>query len=254
PRILAEYQARFPGRFRLRIAAKNQGVAANFLGAFNDCEDGYVAILEGDDSWISPDKLRLQADAMDANARATLCGTNALVRDERQAGMTQIHPGHNRAYLSGVESILASNFFSTCTMMVRKRGTLAVPPQLQPVWGDWALKLHFAMAGDTLFLPQQTGCYRVSGSGAWSSLNPAQQECEVLRVLRAFLDYVGPSYAHILGPRIRRQLVLVGNAWRALGDEARAQASRRELAELPADTIGRPPAPHRPVAGVRGMA
>jgi glycosyltransferase involved in cell wall biosynthesis len=209
--ILAEYAARHPGRFHLRLAERNAGVLANFLGAFNACTGKYVALLEGDDLFAVPDKLELQVAGMEANPTATLCGTNAHVLNEREQS-TEVFPGRDTAYLAGIDSILASNFFCTCTLMVRRAGPLAIPDALVPVFGDWALKLLFAERGDTLFLPPTTAVYRVTGDGAWSSLDPVKMATETLRVLRAFESYLGPSAGRALRPRIHKQIRVVSHA------------------------------------------
>jgi glycosyltransferase involved in cell wall biosynthesis len=240
-RILSEVQSRHSDRIRLRLGAANAGMAATFLGAFNACSGRYVAILEGDERFTSPIKLQLQVAAMEANPSATLCGTNALVRDERHPERSRVFPADDDAYLAGPESILQANFFSTCTMMVRRDGPFEIPPALAPVWGDWALKLCFALQGDTLFLPQQTALHRMTGTGPWASLSAAEMESEVLRVLQAFERHVGPAYAHVLGPRIRRQLQSVAKAWHRHGDEARAAAAAEALAAFDARAAVSPP-------------
>lgn len=245
--VLADYAARHPGRFQLRLAATNAGVLTNFLGAFNACSGRYVALLEGDDLFTSPNKLELQVAAMEANPSATLCGTNAQVRDERD-GSTQVFPKGRHAYLAGVGSILASNYFCTCTMMVRRHGPLAIPDALVPVFGDWALKLLFAERGDTLFLPEETALYRISGTGAWSSLGPVKMATETLRVLRAFENYLGPAAAPVLRPRIHRQIRAVSHAWRTLGEDAKASEALAELATFSESEVAQPILPRRPAA------
>jgi len=68
--ILASYEARYPNRIRLLSTSQNLGMMKNFARVLDACTGEYVALLDGDDYWTSPDKLRTQVDFLDANPGA----------------------------------------------------------------------------------------------------------------------------------------------------------------------------------------
>src|SRR4051794_40136404 len=59
--IVEEYARRYPGIVRPFYPASNLGAVANFWSLYRMARGKYFTMLEGDDYWISPDKLRLQA-------------------------------------------------------------------------------------------------------------------------------------------------------------------------------------------------
>lgn len=78
--ILIRYQQENPEKIRLLLPEKNLGMHDNLIQTFKACHgSSYIALLEGDDYWTSPDKLQKQVDFLDAHADYTLCFHNALI-------------------------------------------------------------------------------------------------------------------------------------------------------------------------------
>ncbi|UOQ55172.1 glycosyltransferase family 2 protein [Hymenobacter cellulosivorans] len=75
--ILARYQQRYPDI--VRVLPVELGVSRNFERAMQACLGKFVAIVEGDDYWTSPDKLQLQAEFMQSHPDFSMCFHNAEV-------------------------------------------------------------------------------------------------------------------------------------------------------------------------------
>jgi glycosyltransferase involved in cell wall biosynthesis len=80
-KICEIYQARFPERIRLLQSEKNLGLKENFLRTFRACRGKYIAYLEGDDYWLSVNKLQLQVDVLENDPEVSLVHTNCKVWD-----------------------------------------------------------------------------------------------------------------------------------------------------------------------------
>src|SRR5205814_972708 len=63
--IVRSYAQARPDRIRAVFQKRNVGGVANGQATLSACRGEYVAILEGDDYWISDQKLQKQADLLD---------------------------------------------------------------------------------------------------------------------------------------------------------------------------------------------
>src|SRR6266446_6957695 len=86
--IVLDYQRRYADRIRLFLRdpataeadrARGFGGKTNFVETFNACRGEYVALLDGDDYWISPHKLKKQVDFLDKHPESALCCHPALI-------------------------------------------------------------------------------------------------------------------------------------------------------------------------------
>lgn len=60
PNILLSYYQKFPNQIRLILRKQNIGASANTLDLLKQAKGEYIAFCEGDDFWISDDKLAIQ--------------------------------------------------------------------------------------------------------------------------------------------------------------------------------------------------
>src|SRR5437868_1761177 len=65
--VIGSYAARYPGRIVPLFRERNFGTSRNFAGALRACRGRYVALLDGDDYWLSPGKLRRQVEYLDSH-------------------------------------------------------------------------------------------------------------------------------------------------------------------------------------------
>ncbi len=73
--MLREYDEKHPGLFKLVLNEKNIGGKANNNVILSACTGKYIALLDGDDSFL-PGKLKKQAAFMEANTDCSMCYHN----------------------------------------------------------------------------------------------------------------------------------------------------------------------------------
>ncbi|MCR5335922.1 MAG: glycosyltransferase, partial [Synergistes sp.] len=73
PDILKDYANRYPSTVRIFLRDKNLGASRNCYELLQQAKGQYTATLDGDDFWTDPDKLRLQAEFLDAHPEFIGC-------------------------------------------------------------------------------------------------------------------------------------------------------------------------------------
>ena len=129
----------------------------------------YVALCEGDDYWTDKHKLQKQADALDANPQATLVYTNfqtidaegnPIIRPFIKDFPGRSHSGDNLPTL-----LRYGNYIMVLTSMYRYKVFESEFLTNCPVRMDFNTTMCAALMGDFIWLPEQTGCYRILESG-----------------------------------------------------------------------------------------
>src|SRR5262249_26249784 len=90
--IIKEYAGREP-HMRLLPAESNLGISRNYQRGFAACRGDYVAVIEGDDYWISPRKLQMTASYLDRNPKCSFCFHRVIRYDTLPEALT-LFPSH----------------------------------------------------------------------------------------------------------------------------------------------------------------
>ena len=187
--IINEYEGRDP-QFRLKYLDKtnNLGITKNYQRGFAACTGEYVAILEGDDYWISPFKLQRQVSFLDTHWECNLCGVNYFVFEENRSHMyPRTSIGFEHRLISAREAIfdhLVSNF-STC--MYRKSALDALPDELFNICSyDWIVNICVARNSMMGFLEEPMSVYRLHPNGVWNQLDQVKKLKAQLKLIPAY--------------------------------------------------------------------
>lgn len=170
--ILEELKRVHGDRLRLLLREKNLGAGRNYADTLEQCRGDFVALLDGDDLWTSPNKLQEQCAYMDEHPSCSLCFHEAKVIDEEgrelapDFRMIATAPG-----ALDVFDLLSRNPISTCTAMFRRSVLPRIPSELSflPLQ-DWPTFLLLAARGTVTYLPSVWSAYRLHAAATWSPL------------------------------------------------------------------------------------
>jgi len=165
-----EYQRGFPDRIRLLLSDRNLHSNAVVARGIRAARGEYLALLDGDDYWISPDKLQKQADFLDREPRCSSCFHNARVEQEGGAGTPWNWTPAGQPPFSSFEDIWRGNFIATCSVMFRRAALGEIPAWYDPLFPitDWPLHILAAQRGDIGYLDEVLGVYRYHPGGLYS--------------------------------------------------------------------------------------
>ena len=189
--ICFEYQEKHPDKISVLWWHENVSkLGGNGFRTTAHCRGEFVAFCEGDDYWVDPLKLQKQVDIMHKHCNVSIVFTgskilNQVTKKEREWNVGR--RGYQNGLVTGKTLQLCSTFgaapkenpgdeffIMTCTLMLRKKA-LQEARNLYDIlkWrlavGDVTLILAMATMGDGYYLPENTGVYRQTPTGASST-------------------------------------------------------------------------------------
>jgi len=202
--ILMDFHRRCPDKIVPLLRNHNVGGKENLLATLAACRGQYVALLEGDDYWISEDKLQKQVDFLDAHPDFAMCCSRAEIVYEDGAHASEVWPSRV-AGAYGLEDLLTENFVATCSVLYRWGSVDPLPAWFRKVRpGDWALHALVTRTAKFELMDEITAVYRVHSGGLWSALRVADRLRKTIRMLNALdrhlrFQYHGTIQRTILG-------------------------------------------------------
>jgi len=212
--IIKEYEAK-DARFIFNYLdnATNMGITKNYQRGFASCSGEYVAVLEGDDYWVSPHKLWRQMDFLDTHWECDLCSVNYFVYEENRSHMyprTTIGPEHR---LISARDLIADNLvgnFSTC--MYRKSALEALPEALFEICSyDWIVNICVARSSLIGFLEEPMSVYRLHSNGVWTQTPQVEKLKLQLELIPAYNTLTGRVYHaefELLSNQLQRMITM----------------------------------------------
>ncbi|MGA2631498.1 MAG: glycosyltransferase [Terriglobia bacterium] len=195
--IVIGYQARHPDKIRFLLSEENLNDNSVVLRGIRAARGEYVALLDGDDYWMSPQKLQKQVQFLDGHPECSMCFHECAIlsEDPTDAG----HTCSPIKLFFSLNDLLEGNFVTTCSVMFRLAALGNVPDWYTGcVFGDWPLYILLSQQGMVGYLPDCLAVYRIHSGGQWSGL-PEGRRIEQLASFYARLrSHLGPRYDRFL--------------------------------------------------------
>ncbi|BEI22393.1 glycosyltransferase [Vibrio fluvialis] len=202
--ILKSFKSKYPDIIKLILQEENQySINAHrpFSNLLNNASGDFVALCEGDDYWVSKNKLDVQIKLMierqDVDISFHPCyhlypDTTYEIKNTYSSQLTLV--SCNQVIKNG------GSFIPTASIMFRK-SKLNLPAWFYeaPV-GDYYIQVLCASPNGALFIPDIFSCYRYTSIGSWSEktktlydsklvVSKAKKYCDSLNALNKHLEY-----------------------------------------------------------------
>lgn len=198
--IIRGYAARHPDVVKPFINRRNGGKAAiqkNFHRGFSTLDGDYIAILEGDDYWSVPNKLRDQIAFLDAHPDYVASAHNVLkvYEDNSQRPHIFLAPP-NKPTHDIHDLILLQSFFHISTLVFRNVFRGRAPSFFaSPLCCDIFVTVTHAQYGKVHFTPDVWSVYQAHGANTFAGMSETQGWLWNTDSLRAFNRWLGYRYA-----------------------------------------------------------
>ena len=198
--IVLDYASRHPDRIRLILSDRNIRSNAVVARGIRAARGDYVALLDGDDLWTSPDKLQKQADFLDAHPDCAMCFHNAQVIGEDNIRPPRLWTPQGQKRFSTIEDIWQGNFIATASAMIRRAALPDIPDwydSLFPIT-DWPLYILAAERGKIGYIDETMSIYRYHPGGLYSPLTEWEKLNRTSRFYRRMDANTGRRYQRIV--------------------------------------------------------
>ena len=183
------------------------GMIPNWVRTLEACSGKYIAVLEGDDYWLSKNKLQMQADFLETNSAFSLCFHPLETRHEDINRDEQyLNQSPQGDVFSITDVINRSWFIGTASMMLRKKHL----PKFEP-WVfkqkaiDKTIQLLISSKGLIKFHKEIKGVYRIHEHGISQTQWLGKENTfhkTIINILAAFDNQTKEQYSQIIDNRI----------------------------------------------------
>ena len=240
--IVVEFQKAHPDKIRLLLSEQNVHSNQVVVRGIQAARGEYIAMLDGDDYWTSPDKLQKQADFLDKHPECSLCFHNAKIfhEAENREGRNWTPPGHKE--ISTLEDIWLGNFIATCSTMFRRGAIREIPAWYDVMFPitDWPLHILNAEQGKIGYIDEVMGMYRYHPGGYYSPFSETQKQAETLKFYRTMNRNLNYRYDRLINIAISKYFFEWAEEYKSRGDLEKMKAC------LKACLAGRPLNPFIP--------
>ena len=183
PEIIKSYAEKYPSIIKPVFQEENQysqGRKPSVI-SFPYTSGKYIALCEGDDFWIAPEKLQAQFDVMERKAVGLVFSSAIVVKGDNpvsvmgQCSTNDVHISFERVVFGG------GSFCPTASIFVERKilKTLFGEPWfLQAPVGDLYIQAYCSSINGAYFLAEPTCVYRRFSTGSWSARTITAEESE----------------------------------------------------------------------------
>lgn len=213
--IIREYEKLYPDLFIAVYSNENQfskgiGIMPDIL--FPRAHGKYIAVCEGDDYWISEDKLQLQYNYMETHPECSMCTHNSIFhdlsgvkKDRLFNKWKEVHP------LSDEEVFFEGNVHTSSYFIRREYFRCPVEMKSQYWFSDYVRLTYSYSCGSVVALPQIMSVYNFNNPSGVMYNNRAggvdllnKKRLDVISYLQEFNIFTNKRFEKVIDLRIKR--------------------------------------------------
>ena len=197
--IIKSYEDRSPFPFVYLAADTNLGISKNYQRAFAACDGDYIAILEGDDWWSSPNHIEQHIRFLCTHKECSMSmNTITFYAQETQTSKLP-YWGYGDADVFYVDTecqITQGNQLGNLSACVFRTSCIKqLPDSLYSISiADWMLGVMLSQQGLIALLKESTSVYRTNVNSTWASLSEKQRVKKMLDLSKQYDKYQEGMY------------------------------------------------------------
>ena len=202
--ILREYDNKYPGLFKLLLRKENirskTGGGINPRYNYTRSKGKYIALLEGDDYWTDPNKLKRQVDFLQANPDYFLCFHDCRYLHDNGLGAFFLDNYHYKEDCEISPKEFLQWLAQTATIVHRNDpGIVDRFNEVKSImYGDGILRCVFAELGRLYLMKDSMSVYRVHNGGITAKANNSKRDMEKIRQFKEMEGVFNISFSQVI--------------------------------------------------------
>jgi glycosyltransferase involved in cell wall biosynthesis len=223
-KILRRFREKFPSKIFLREYSKNVGSRKNYMDGIASCRGDYIAILDGDDYWLSKNKLAEQVEYLDNHKDFSFCFHPVKEQLEDGPLIRTCYPitKKKRYELKDMAEFIG---IGTSSVLFRRNKFCGFPDWFSkaPV-GDWPLFFLLSKNGSIGYIDKAMSVHRLHAQGSghgWRSnrINALKTNIKIVKLMMIDVDQTNKKY---FKNSINRRYYDLAHAYLEKGDRPKA--------------------------------
>ena len=178
--------------YQILPSTENLGISKNYQRAFAACSGQYIAVLEADDYWTDPQRLKKHIAFLDAHPQCVMSFNRITFYFEQQQSFYTHEWKHAEDYEYYSTALLAKTNpignLSACVL--RNAAVKKLPRELFDLKiADWMLGMTMAMQGPLARLKDPMSVYRISGSGEWAGMSQPVRNSKTIALIDTYNQF-----------------------------------------------------------------
>ncbi len=179
---------------------KNLGITKNYQQAFVKCNGEYIFVLEGDDYWTDPLKIKKLTLFLEQNPTCVMCAHTFF---SLKSNADTLIPPYNAVpekytFFNTKDLILDPGIisnFSTCCYRKSILDSIS-KKTYDTISYEWMINMSVGQFGVLARLNEPMSVYRVSSSGTWSNKTEEEQLVGMIGIIDAYNNILENKYGH----------------------------------------------------------
>lgn len=195
--IIQSYAEKSDIEFKFLPQTSNLGYIKNYQRVFAACNADYVAIMEGDDYWTTPNHLQNHIGFLENHPECSMSYNRHLrvFVDQNREEVFDWNSDEDYEYITTERLALGNCIgnFSCCVY----RGELIqkLDPRLFDMHiADWMIGMYMGQYGKLAYLKEVTSAYRIHDNGQWSRMSEQEQAKRVISMIEVYDSFFEYKY------------------------------------------------------------
>jgi glycosyltransferase involved in cell wall biosynthesis len=193
--IIRSFESAAPFPFIYLPKEANLGIFHNYRRAYAACQSDYIAVMEGDDYWLEPNRIQRHVDFLETHQDCVM-SMNRLNKLYQEQGLMVPEKWpfkEDYQYISARMLALGNLLGNLSACMLRNSAVKKLQPEIFDInTADWMLGLALGQWGYIAKLKDLSSVYRISQSGLWSQKTKKQKLFDLNETVErydTFLEY-----------------------------------------------------------------